>query len=196
MNLKNGVGLLYPAGIRGGDGYVFDLKVEIPAPGEAKPEEIRACMLKRFGPQWERGLGIMHSTDHNAALVKLWTRSSQHGVSTNGILDADGFGYTGVPTPTEIETSHRWMQPTPSPVLEAAHTILPFEYGYGRTPFDAASRQSGWPTETWKFAVQYGVLRSQPADIKKIILEQCKLIESGAVKGWSQDYRGLWKRNR
>lgn len=192
--LKRGVGFVIPQGIGGGDGFRFDLSVQIPAPGEASAAEIRDCMAKRFGPKWEKGLGIMHSTDHQAALAKLWERAQRHGVSTDGILHDDGDGYDGVPTPTEVTTSHRWLQPKPSPALAAAHTILPFEYGYGRTPFDAPSRMAGWPTSTWVFAVEGGALRTQPSAIKKLILDQCRLIETGTVSGWAQDYRGLWRR--
>jgi hypothetical protein len=186
-----GVGYITPPGEKTHWGREINQAVLIPdTPGEVQ----RAALTNRYGKEWEQGADSMHSTDHRAALEKLWARA-RAGFSTNGLLKNDGKDHVGKPTITEVYDSYFGLNG--AKVLEAAHTVLPGEYGFGKTPFSPADRQEGWTTGFWSlFISPWGAGRTQPKSLKEEIARQVSLIEAGSVPGWEPKAFGGWGRKK
>lgn len=180
----SGVGYITPENEVTASGFKIDTSVSIPTtPGEAQ----RQAMAKRYGPEWEQGAKNLHSSDHDAALRKLWYRG-QAGVGTGGLLKNDGKDHDGNPTIEEVYDSYFG---TKGLVLETAHTVLPGEYGYGSTPLSPSPRQELWTTGFWRIYVgQWGAGRHLPKAMKAEIIRQCDLIESGVIPGWKPAVMG------
>ena len=190
MSLIKGVGYLMPAGEYTYDVYLIDPGVIILSNVE---NNVGIKMDKKLGPNWKKGLGKMHSTDHASALFKLWERG-QRGISTNGVLQNDGRGYDGNPTVNEITESHRGVL---SRTLETAHNALQGEYGYGVLPFDGVNTpRLGWSVSTWRYALDKGIHKDRDLVWKTAAYKQLELIEAGIVPGWVKDQSGDWGPSR